>query len=160
MKGYLVIGPSVLSFLQGPEPPVQIEVADLPVEILIPQIKLGLSVSPMAVSQDEWGVSAEGASYLLGSGIPGREGNAVIYGHNDNHLLGPIRWLEVGSLITVINGKEEEFVYQVVETKTVSPKEVAVLAPTEDATLTLYTCTGFWDRERFVVVAKLQAEAD
>lgn len=46
---------------------------------------------------------------------------------------------------------------KIVETKTVSPQEVEVLSPTEEAILTLYACTGFLDRERLVVVAKALA---
>ncbi|NIO84481.1 MAG: sortase, partial [Candidatus Aminicenantes bacterium] len=93
-----------------------------------------------------------------GSGIPGQEGNAVIYGHNKAHLFGPIRWLNEGEEIKIINQKGEEYIYSIVQTKTVTSETVAVLAPTETATLTLYTCTGFLDRERFVIVAQLQSE--
>ena len=134
------------------------EESDLLGKILIPRIGIDLSISPTKIINNQWEISEKSASYLLGSGIPGREGNVVIYGHNKNHLFGPIRWLEKEDEIKVINKKGEKFVYKVVETKTVSPETVEVLAPTDDATLTLYTCTGFLDRERFVVVAKLQPE--
>lgn len=158
LKGYQTLQKNFLSFSQAPTATGEIEEGDLPEKIIIAKIGIDLPVFPAEVADNQWQTSAEGASYLLGSGIPGQKGNVVIYGHNKSHLLGPIKWLNEGEEIKVINRKGEEFVYQVVETKTVTPKNVEVLDFTEEATLTLYTCTGFLDRERFVVVAKLQLE--
>lgn len=142
-----------LSFRQAPKLSRVVEESDLPVKILIPKVGIDLSVLPAKAVNDNWETSDEAASYLLGSGIPGREGNVVIYAHNKNHLFGPIRRLEKDDQIRLINKKEEEFIYKVLETKTVSKDTVEVLSATSEATLTLYTCTGFLDRERFVVVA-------
>ena len=158
IKGYREFQPDVLSFSEAPEHIAVVEEGDLPAKILIPKVRIDLPVSPAKVVNNHWEVSDEGASYLLGSGIPGREGNVVIYAHNKNHLFGPIRWLGKDEEIRLVNKKEEEFIYQVVETKTVSPETVEVLLPSGGARLTLYTCTGFLDRERFIVVAKLQLE--
>lgn len=158
LKGYQNFQQNILSFSQAPSISELVEEEDLPERIVVPKIKVDLAVTPAKVIDDKWEISESGVSYLLGSGIPGKEGNVIIYGHNKNHLFGPIRWLEKNEEIKVINKKGEEFIYKIKETKTVSPKMVEVLAPTEDATLTLYTCTGFLDRERFVVVAKLQPE--
>jgi len=158
LKGYQKLQQNILSFSQTPNLTTIVEEGDLPDKILIPRMGVDLSISPTRVVNNQWEISAEGASYLLGSGIPGREGNVVIYGHNKNHLFGPIRWLGENEEIKIVNKKGEEFIYQTVEIKTVSPEAVEVLSPTEDVTLTLYTCTGFLDRERFVVVAKLQLE--
>lgn len=128
-----------------------------PTQILIPKVRINLPVLVAKAGGEVWEVSDKGASYLLGSGIPGK-GNLVIYGHNKTSLFGPIRWLENGDEIKIKNKKEQEFIYKVVETKTVSPKNVEVLAPTEEAILTLYTCSGFLDSQRFIVVAKLKFE--
>lgn len=147
---------SILSFSKVPELKEEISEELFPTRILIPKVRIDLQVFPAKASGEIWEVSEEGASYLLGSGVPGQKGNVVIYGHNKNKLFGPIRWLGKGEEIKVINKKGEEFIYKVGETKTVSPDKVEVLAPTEDATLTLYTCTGFLDSKRFIVVAKLQ----
>ena len=155
LKSYQASQQNILSFAEAPEPIRTVEEGDLPERILIPKVKIDLPVLPAKVVDNQWQISKEGAFYLLGSGIPGREGNAVIYGHNLNSLFGPIRWLEKDEEVRVVNKKEEEFVYKIVEIKTVTPQMVEVLAPTEDATLTLYTCTGFLDKDRLVVVAKL-----
>lgn len=45
--------------------------------------------------------------------------------------------------------------YKVTEVKVVEPTEIAIEAPTEDARLTLYTCTPLWTAEkRLVIIAK------
>jgi len=157
-KGYQAFQQNILSFSQAPEPISVVEEGDLPEKVLISKIKLDLLVSPVKVVDNQWIISEKGVSYLLGSGIPGREGNVVIYGHNKSHLFGPIRWLEIGEEIKLISQRGDEYIYSIVETKIVSPETVEVLAPTKDAILTLYTCTGFLDRERFVVIAKLQQD--
>ncbi len=147
-----------LSFSQAPRPENIVEESDLPAKVIIPKVRIDLPVFPAKASEDVWEISEEGVSYLLGSGLPGRKGNLVIYGHNKNRLFGPIRWLEKDDEIKVINRRGEEFTYKIKETKIVTPAMIDVLYPTEDPTLTLYTCTGFLDRERFLVVAKLKLE--
>lgn len=158
IKGYQEWQQNVLSFSQSPRPLRRVEEQDLPGRILIPTVKIELPVLPAKVVDNDWETFADSASYLLGSGIPGREGNTILYAHNKNRLFGPIRWLKKDDQITLANKKGEEFIYKVVETKIVSPETVEVLSATQDATLTLYTCTGFLDRDRFIVVAKLQAK--
>lgn len=157
-KSYQTFQQNLLSFSHPPELATEIGEGDLPTRIIIAKASLDLPISPAEVINNHWQTSEEGASYLLGSGVPGREGNAVIYGHNKTHLFGSIRWLGEGEEIKIINQKGEAYIYSIVQTKTVTPETVTVLAPTEDATLTLYTCTGFLDRERFVVVAKLHQD--
>lgn len=155
LKGYQKWQENLLSFSETPQTTVQVEEGDLPEKIIIPKAKVDLPVSGAKVIENHWEIFPDRASYLLGSGLPGRKGNAVIYAHNKSHLFGPIRWLVVGNEIKVVNQKGEEFIYEIVETKTVSPEAIEVLSPTEDSTLTLYTCTGFLERERFVVRAEL-----
>lgn len=158
LKGYLGYRQNILSFSQAPEIVGKIKDEELPVKVIIPKLGKELTITPARVINDQWEIAEDGASYLLGSGIPGKEGNVVIYGHNKKHLFGPIRWLEKEELIKITTLQGEEFTYKITETKTVSPDEVEVLAPTKEAILTLYTCTGFLDRERFVIVAQLQSD--
>ncbi len=145
----------ILSFSRLPKFEEEISEDLFPSQIQIPKVKIDLLISPAKAKNEIWEISKDGVSYLLGSGVPGRNGNSVIYGHNKNNLFGPIRWLKVGDEIRIKNRKGEEFLYKVKETKTVSPENIEVLAPTKDPALTLYTCTGFMDSQRFVVVAKI-----
>ncbi|OGM69990.1 hypothetical protein A2975_05285 [Candidatus Woesebacteria bacterium RIFCSPLOWO2_01_FULL_44_14] len=44
--------------------------------------------------------------------------------------------------------------YRVEEINEVYPNQTQVIAPTTDERLTLYTCSGFADTKRLIVVAK------
>ena len=44
--------------------------------------------------------------------------------------------------------------YEVVDIKEVYPNQTEVIEETDDETLTLYTCSGFADSKRLIVVAK------
>ena len=159
LLGYQEYQRQLLSFSSPPKLTEAVDVSLLPQRVLVPQAEIDLPVFSTKVVENRWEVSQEGASYLLGSGIPGEAGNVVLYGHNTNRLFGPIRWLEKEAEIKIFNQKGDEFVYKIVETKTVSSDSVEVLSPTEEAILTLYTCTGFLDSQRYVVRARLQPEA-
>mgnify|MGYP001589055206 CR=1 FL=1 len=148
----------ILSFSKIPELKEEISEDLFPTQILISKVRIDFPVFPARASGDTWEISEKGVSYLLGTGVPGRKGNVVIFGHNKNNLFGPIRWLEKDEGIELTNKRDEKFIYKIITTKIVSPDEVWVLSPTEDATLTLYTCTGFLDSKRFIVVAKLKVE--
>jgi LPXTG-site transpeptidase (sortase) family protein len=143
-----------LSFTQAPSLSSTVSLQDIPSRIKIAKYNIDLPVSAGQIHNGIWQISATGASYLIGSGEIGKSGNAIIYGHNKNSIFGPIRWLQKGDDI-IITGDGGDYRYQVFETKTVDPDAVGVLLPTSDSTLTLYTCTGFMDRQRFVIIAKL-----
>lgn len=147
---------SILSFSEVPELKEETSEDLFPTQILIPKVRIALPIFPAKARGETWEISEEGASFLRGSGIPGQPGNMVIYGHNKNRLLGPIRWLEAGDQVKITNRQKEEFIYEVVETKVVSPQNIEVLSDTAEAILTLYTCTGFLERQRFIVVARLK----
>jgi len=157
-KGYQEFKKKTLSFSQLPELKAEVAEELSPSQVLIPSLGINLPVFPAKASGGTWEISEKGVSYLLGTGVPGRKGNVIIYGHNKTNLFGPIRWLEKDEEIELTNKQGEEFIYKITATKIVSPDEVWVLSPTEDATLTLYTCTGFFDSQRFVLVAKLKVE--
>ena len=127
---------------------------DLPSRLLIPRFKVDLPINEARIIDQQWEISQNGASWLSGTGLPGQDGNIVIYGHNKRTILGPIRCLSKGDEIKVIDQQAREHVYLVTETKTVASNNVQILLPASEERLTLYTCTGFLDRERYVVIAK------
>lgn len=88
-----------------------------------------------------------------GSGIPGKEGNQVVFAHAREGLFLPLRSIESGEAIYVFTASKW-YRYIVKEIKEVLPTQIEVIAPTEDETLTLYTCSGFSDSKRLIVVAK------
>ena len=138
-------------------PPLSPPSLSVPERIMIDRLKINLPVKPAEIRNGLWQISPDSASYLVGSGSVGQPGNLVIYAHNKNHLFGPIRWIRSGDEI-IIGTQDSQYTYSVVKTALVSPDRVDILAPSPDPTLTLYTCTGFLDRFRFVVTAEILDE--
>ncbi len=87
--------------------------------------------------------------------MPGRPGNSVVAGHRDTHFR-VLKDLSVGDRIRIDWGKER-YLYRIVNTQVVSPRDTSVLRSTDEPTLTLITCYPFYfigpAPERFVVRA-------
>lgn len=77
-----------------------------------------------------------------------------MYGHNWTSILGNLPKVKTGDVITVTmhDGKKKDF--RIEYTAVVTPDQDYIIDNTNDVRLTLYTCTGFLDSKRFVVVAK------
>ncbi len=140
-----------LSFTSSPpaQPTLQ---ASAPTAISIPAIKLNLPVFPTIINNNTWTIAPQGVSFLAQSARPGTPGPIILYSHNTNSRFGPIRWLALGDKITLTTANNLLHSYQVTQTLTVAPSQIQALAATQE-TLILYTCTGFFDKDRFIVRA-------
>lgn len=127
--------------------------ADLPKRIIIPSRQIDLPVKAAKVVNGTWELSQDSASFGLGSATPGGPGNTVIFAHAKWKLFRPLRTIKKGAKVYVLTA-EDWYVYEVERIKTVLPSQVEVIGPTEDDTLTLFTCTGFADAKRLIVIAK------
>lgn len=125
-----------------------------PTKLYIPKLGKTLYVSDGYVAGNRWTISETGVSYLTSSAIPGYVGNTVIYGHNRNEILGGLPQVVDGDIVYVVRGDGNFVKYAVFETKVIEPTQVDILNQSADSRLTIYTCTGFLDSARFVVVAK------
>jgi LPXTG-site transpeptidase (sortase) family protein len=125
----------------------------LPVHIFIPW-NTDTDITQQAYVAGEWTVSPDKVSYLSSSALPGGSGNTILYGHNKRNILGNIRVLKGGETITLTLKSGAIRKYIVERVTTVTPTQTSLLLPTETETLTLYTCAGFMDSQRFVVRAK------
>ena len=141
-----------LAFTNVP-PVVQAVEKNLPTQIQIVSINLSLPVITSQINNGEWQTTEEGVSYLLGSSRP-ENNNAIFYGHNFPHLLGKLDNVSIGDRIVLTFMDGSRMQYKVVEKKRVKPSDVSILKPSQEKILTLYTCIGFMDNERLVVVAK------
>ncbi len=132
------------------------EAKQLPAQVAIHDVNIDVPVYPATISNGQWPVIENGASYLSTSPLPGEKGNSVIYAHNWKNLFGNLVNTKPGEevVITYKDGSKKTFVIEY--TSTVSPNESTILAPSKDKRITLYTCTGFLDSKRFVVVALLK----
>lgn len=142
----------VLSFNFVPQETVEEKNAPA-VIIKIDSLNINLPVEEGYIENEIWKISDEFATHLNTSANPKDSGNIVIYGHNKNNILGPIRWIKPGVEIILINSEGEEIKYAVKSTVEVSPKEIEYVLPKEEETLTVYTCTGFADSKRFIVTS-------
>lgn len=102
---------------------------------------------------DTWTLSDTAAVYLIQSARPNTPGNIVIYGHNTREMMGNIRALKGREKIKLTLSDGSERWYQVKTMRQVPATAVSYIQPTETETLTLYTCAGFADTQRFVVQA-------
>jgi len=125
----------------------------VPKRILIPDIDIDLEVGRSKVIGGYWEVFSDKAGWGEGSGLAGREGNQVIFAHAREGLFLPLRSIKPGAKIYVLTDSSW-FNYEVAEIKEVTPSQIEVITPTPDETLTLYTCSGFGDSMRLIVIAK------
>lgn len=124
-----------------------------PLRILIPKQNVNLSIVEARVVNGYWELSETTASHGIGSANPGEIGNTVIFAHARDGLFGPLRNITSNQEIYILT-KDRWYRYSVTETKFVDPNAIETISPTADETLTLFTCSGFLDTKRLIVVAK------
>ena len=128
--------------------------APKPAKIYIPKLKRTLDVSDGFIQDNRWTISKTGVSYLTTSGKIGESGNVVLYGHNTQDVLGGLWKVQAGDIVEVTDSGGNTYKFEVFERKEVKPNAVEILESADDSRLTIYTCSGFLDTARFVVVAK------
>ncbi|MCR4263523.1 MAG: sortase [Candidatus Roizmanbacteria bacterium] len=153
---YLRYSPNKLSFTSYPSGNTsQVTVYAQPVHLNIPGIGISTAIVVSNIVNDVWEISNTSVSYLNPSPVPGQQGNSILYGHNWTSILGNLPKTKPGETIQISfsDGTTKNFIVEY--TRVVNPDEVEVIKQTEDIRITLYTCTGFLDSKRFVVVAKI-----
>ncbi|KKQ52100.1 hypothetical protein A2865_03125 [Candidatus Woesebacteria bacterium RIFCSPHIGHO2_01_FULL_39_17] len=131
----------------------EVDDAKIPKRIIIPRLSLDLEVKKADIVNGYWEVFPDTAAWGSGSGIPGEKGNQIIFAHAREGLFLPLQSIKVGVKLYILSDLGW-FQYEVREIKEVYPNQIEVIAPTEDETLTLYTCSGFSDSKRLIVIAK------
>jgi LPXTG-site transpeptidase (sortase) family protein len=127
----------------------------LPVLISIPDESIVLPIIPAQIINGQWEATTKGVSYLTSSPLPGDKGNSILYGHNWTSLLGRLVMVKPGDKIEIYFDDNTKKVFVIEYTVVVTPDQTHILAPSQDNRITIYTCTGFLDSERFVAVAVL-----
>lgn len=137
-----------------------------PIRVEIPSI----GIRTLVQNPEETSITVLDAALLKGavrypdSGMPGEEGNVLLFGHSSQlpvvqnqafKAFNDIQNLEKGDPIFVI-GKTKVYVYVVDEVKEATTESDAVPLEVEGAKLTLATCNNFGTKEdRFIVTATL-----
>lgn len=140
-----------LSVPTGPTP--------LPVRVTITRLGVDLPVIPAGIQKDAWETTPDGVSYWIESPIPGQQGNSVLYGHNWLNLLAKLPQSQIGDEVIVTYANNEQKKFTIESAAIVEPTQLSIVYPTTDTRLTLYTCIGLFDSQRFVVVAKPLAKS-
>jgi sortase A len=125
-------------------------------KLVIPKIDLEATV----LSGTSQAVLAKGPGHYEETPLPGKKGNCAIAGHRTmhGHPFRHIDRLEKGDEIIVYT-TEGRFVYRVTEKKVVEPTDLSVIAPSEEAKLTLTACHPVGSaRQRLAVIAQLISE--
>lgn len=126
---------------------------DKPKRLLIPNLGIDLEVKESEVRGGYWQVYDSVVGWGEGSSPPGYQGNQVLFAHAREGLFGNLDKVKLEDKIYIFN-QDKWYSYTVKEIKDVYPGETKVIEQTEDERLTLYTCSGFRDEKRLVVVAK------
>jgi sortase A len=145
--------------------PIYQSLAEIPVPTPGPQQAqhieipaIGLKMAPIVQGDGEEQLK-KGVAQHIGSANPGEQGNVVLSAHNDvyGELFRYLDQLQKGDLV-VLYTSQKAYTYVVVDSpKVVEPTNVEVLAPTEDAVVTLISCYPYLvDNKRIIVRARLQ----
>ncbi len=102
--------------------------------------------------ENEWQTANDFALYLNSSGIPGQNGNIVIYGHNTNRVFGYLSTVKIGNKIKLTTNNHNVINYRITSINNVMPSDVDVLKQTDkEEQITIFTCSGLFDSLRLIV---------
>lgn len=124
-----------------------------PKKITIKDLNISLPIIPAKMKKGDWETTTKGVSYLSDSPLPGERGNSILYGHNWSNILGNLTKIKKGQKIDITFNNGSTKTFKVEDISIVDWNQTYVLNQTKDTRITLYTCTGFLDRKRFVVTA-------
>lgn len=135
--------------------PTKTEVSFLPERIVMDKANIDLPVVYAPLKNGTWEVTPKVANYAEGtSQINQKEGNVGIFGHARKDAFLRIKQLQPKDEV-IVYGKGYKATYTVASIDKVAPDAVEVFYPQKEPTLTLTTCEGRFDEQRYVVKAKL-----
>jgi LPXTG-site transpeptidase (sortase) family protein len=125
-------------------------------KLSIPRLNAVLYV----VEGDDNGDLRRGPGHLIGTALPGQDGNCVIAGHRDTHFR-VLKDIRRGDEI-LLSRDGQTFHYRVDEMSIVAPDNLTPLGPSHTPVLNLITCYPFYyvgsAPRRFIVHARLEDE--
>lgn len=142
----------LLSYKEVPKKEI---VVQNPKKILIPKVGIEAEVVEGGILNRQWILSDTKALYLPTSGKIGEGYNSIIYAHNTSRLFADLKNIKKDDLINVRDNADKDFVYRVYSVEKINPNDIRKLYSKEKNILTLFTCDGWFDKERLLVRAKL-----
>jgi len=120
--------------------------------IIISKRDIDLDVTPAKIVKGYWETRKTGASHGEGTANPGEHGNVVIFAHAREGMFYNLKDIKKDDIVYVLT-RDRWYRYKVNEIKTVYPRNIETVAPTDHEVLTLFTCSGFFDEKRLIVKA-------
>lgn len=137
-------------------PPAVVSKKGLPTFIAIKDNNIFLPIKETIIQNGVWEIADDGASHLATSARPGEHGTIIIYAHNLLAEFGSLPYVSLGEPIIISTADGKTYTYRAIKTEVVNPTDVEVLKSQKGETLILYTCYGFADLQRFIIIAKPQ----
>jgi LPXTG-site transpeptidase (sortase) family protein len=134
-----------------PAPPVEPPLGETPFELIIPRIGVDATVNAFGLDSNlvpEVPRNGQEVAWYNWSSAPGTGSNAVLAGHVTWSGPGVFYYLDQlgnGDQVLLRSGSGAELSYTVEENFLIDPNDssaLAVMAPTEDDTITMITCGG------------------
>ena len=150
----LTVSSSLLYIYKNHTPPRQPQTDfmtyedDAPIRLTIQSVGIDIPVK-----EDENYQNSDSQAIFVNTSQALGTGNSVIYAHNWQNLFGKLNKVKMGDNIIVYLANGRQVAYRASQMHTVSPQTLSILKSTADSRLTLFTCTGFLDKDRLVVVA-------
>lgn len=126
---------------------------NFPTRLVISDLGIDLPIYTTELVNGDWEEIDNGILYLSNSAIPGESGNSIIYGHNTPKLLGNLKNAQKDALIKIKYANGESKSFNITNTFNVTPDQTHILKTSKKPKITIFTCNGFFDEKRFVVVA-------
>lgn len=142
-----------LTFFTPKVAPIQ-KTQSVPIQIIVDKVGINLPIAETAITNGVWQIAPNAVSHLNISARPGENGPIILYDHNTDDKFGPIRWLSTKDTIQIKTADGKSHTYKITQMMTVAPDKMEIFTQQRDESLILYTCDGFADLERFVIIAK------
>lgn len=130
--------PPIVAENPPPTPSRRLKPGELIGRIEIPRLRVSVQVVEGAGD----GELKQAAGHVIGTAMPGDDGNVAIAAHRDKWFR-PLRNIHARDVIE-IRTPDGNYRYVVRGTEIVKPTDVSVIAPTHDQQLTLVTCYPFY----------------
>lgn len=148
--------PMAVAQLTAPKVERVVQQPSSPVRIVIDTDRVNVDAS--IYGGEDWFQLLKGVGHLDGSANPGDSSNMVLSAHNDiyGEIFRDIQYLEPGDEIRVQSNSNRWYTYVVYDKIVVEPTDVWVIAPGNEAIVTLITCHPYRvDTKRMIVFGEL-----
>jgi LPXTG-site transpeptidase (sortase) family protein len=129
-------------------------------QVKISDLKIDLPIYPSVVTDSKWEINNMGVSLLVNYQELGFSSSQILYGHNWPSLLGNLTQAKIGQEIELIYNDDSLKRFQISKLVIVPVNDLTAIQEADQNSLVIYTCSGFMDKERLIVLAEPLDELD